>query len=73
MAAPTKSVRFRSLRRRWFEDRTEELAIRLEHLSPAIAGNLPEDLGPYDLVAATVLTRLAQADMERQEIAYVAA
>ncbi|WP_327730013.1 hypothetical protein OG250_31495 [Streptomyces sp. NBC_00487] len=72
MAAPTKSVRFRSLRRRWFEDRTEELAIRLEHLSPAIAGNLPEDLGPYDLVAATVLTRLAQADMERQEIAYVA-
>ncbi|MEV5796614.1 hypothetical protein [Streptomyces collinus] len=46
--------------------------MRLEHLSPAIAGALPVDLGPYDLVAATALARLAQADMERQEIAYVA-
>ncbi|MER5597705.1 hypothetical protein [Streptomyces sp. NPDC002265] len=71
MAAPTNSGRFRSLRRKWFEDLTEDLAIHLEQLSPAIAGNLPEDLGPYDLVAATVLARLAQSDMERQEIAYV--
>ncbi|MEU4083111.1 hypothetical protein [Streptomyces aureus] len=72
MVAPTNSGKFRSLRRRWFEDLTEDLAIRLERLSPAIAEALPEDLGPYDLVAATVLARLAQTDMERQEIAYVA-
>ncbi|WP_326587499.1 hypothetical protein [Streptomyces sp. NBC_01294] len=63
---------FRSLRRAWFEDVTQQLSRLLERLSPEIHSAIPDDLGPRDLLAATALARTAQADMERQEIAYVA-
>ncbi|MCQ8831720.1 hypothetical protein [Streptomyces malaysiensis] len=72
MAAAHTSGRFPHLRRKWFENTTESLAILLEQLSPDIASVIPDDLGPYDLVAATALARTAQADMERQEIGFVA-
>jgi hypothetical protein len=72
MAVTQTSSSFQRLRRKWFEDTTESLAILLEQLSPDIAHAVPDDLGPYDLVAATVLARTAQADTERQEIAFVA-
>ncbi|MGH1555538.1 hypothetical protein ACRAWF_38140 [Streptomyces sp. L7] len=37
-----------------------------------MADAVPKDLGPRNLVSATVLARVAQADMECQEIAFVA-
>lgn len=64
--------RFRTLRRAWFDEIAEELAWLLEDLSPAVASAVPKDLGPRTLVSATVLARVAQADMECQEIAFVA-
>ncbi|WP_327393163.1 hypothetical protein OG533_31525 [Streptomyces sp. NBC_01186] len=72
MALTQTTNTFRTLRHRWFEEVTGQLASLLGTLSPEIADALPDDLGPYDLVAATALARLAQADMERQEIADVA-
>ncbi|MGW3934900.1 hypothetical protein [Streptomyces phaeochromogenes] len=64
--------RFRTLRRAWFDEIAEELVWLLEDLSPAVADAVPKDLGPRNLVSATVLARVAQADMECQEIAFVA-
>ncbi|MFB7008601.1 MULTISPECIES: hypothetical protein [unclassified Streptomyces] len=66
------STGFHSLRRAWFKDAASHLSDLLAHLSSDVHRSLPYDLGPRDFVAATLLTRVAQADLERREIAFVA-
>ncbi|MEO3976466.1 hypothetical protein [Streptomyces sp. CAU 1734] len=63
---------FHTERRAWFAGVARDLARLLRELAPEIDSAIPDDLGPRDLVAATVIARVAQADMERQEIADVA-
>ncbi|GHG94000.1 hypothetical protein [Streptomyces rubradiris] len=63
---------FYALRHDWFDDLAAHLSGILRRISPTIHAAVPHDLGSHELLAATVLARAAQADMERREIAFVA-
>ncbi|MFJ7259071.1 hypothetical protein ACIQV2_02690 [Streptomyces globosus] len=65
-------IDFRSMRRDWFEAVARHLSGLLRELSPEIHSAVPGDLGPRELLAATALARIAQADTERQDIGHAA-
>ncbi|MFD0375593.1 hypothetical protein [Streptomyces sp. NPDC127112] len=72
MTTTGNPIDFRSMRRDWFEAVAQHLSGWLRKLSPEIHSVIPDDLGPRELLAATALARIAQADTERQDIGHAA-